>query len=385
MECIFLPKKSNTRRADGRIAVQVYLGRFDGKRKYKTVYGKTQKEAEQRASEVKAMLNKGVDLATVDRSFRFWAEKYLQSRKPQLTSANYQKTCSRMDYFVDCFGHLPIERVHLYDAEQAMQELAAHNPVTGKPSAKKTLIGYAAVLKRCMDYAVANRVIDYNPLTILSIPEGSGKKTREALTPEQQQWVVNTPHRAQIGSMIMLYAGLRRGELSALLWSDIDFTAKTITVNKSFDFSTNTIKTTKTPSGIRVVPIPDVLVRFLMDTEQKGDLVFPCKTGSYMRESAWQRLWTSYMRTLNEKYGDFVHVYGMKKSELPMVIKTFTPHCLRHTYCTLLYESGVDAVTAKYLMGHKDIATTLGIYTHLSREKAERDISKLNDFLQQKK
>ena len=104
-----------------------------------------------------------------------------------------------------------------------------------------------------------------------------------------------------------------------------------------------------------------------------------------MRESAWQRLWTSYMRTLNEKYGDFVHVYGMKKSELPMVIKTFTPHCLRHTYCTLLYESGVDAVTAKYLMGHKDIATTLGIYTHLSREKAERDISKLNDFLQQKK
>ena len=57
-----MPKKSNTRRSDGRIAVQVYIGSIDGKRKYKTVYGKTQKEAEQKATELRAQLHRGVDL-----------------------------------------------------------------------------------------------------------------------------------------------------------------------------------------------------------------------------------------------------------------------------------------------------------------------------------
>ena len=51
-----MPKRKNTVRSDGRIAVQVYIGRVDGKRKYKTVYGATQKEAVQKADEVRAML-----------------------------------------------------------------------------------------------------------------------------------------------------------------------------------------------------------------------------------------------------------------------------------------------------------------------------------------
>ena len=49
-----MPKKSNTKREDGRFAVQVYIGKVNGKRKYKTVYGKTQKEANQKADEIRA-------------------------------------------------------------------------------------------------------------------------------------------------------------------------------------------------------------------------------------------------------------------------------------------------------------------------------------------
>ncbi len=378
-----MPKKSNTRRKDGRIAVQVYLGTENGKRQYKTVYGKTQKEAEQKANELKAMLHKGIDLTARDRTFRFWAEKYMNSRKANLTASMFKQSQSRLQFFVDRFGDAPMEKIRLCDAESAISDLAACNPVTGKPSAKKTLTEYAAVLKRCMDYAVANRVIDYNPFSILSVPNGAGKKTREALTSEQQQWIVDTPHRAQIGAMIMLYAGLRRGELTALLWSDIDFENRTITVNKSYDLRENVTKTTKTPSGIRVIPMPEALFGFLTTAKKTSTLVFPNTNGTYMHEAAWHRLWNGYLKTLNKKYGNFsnIEIFGRA---LPMVIKEFTPHQLRHTYCTLLYEAGIDAVTAKGLMGHKDISTTLGIYTHLSREKAEKDISKLDALLQSK-
>lgn len=375
-----MPKKSNTRRADGRIAVQVYLGRENGKRQYKTVYGKTQKEAEQKAAALKQQLHKGIDLSNSDRSFAYWTDMFLLSKKQQLTNAHYTQTKSRLQYFVDRFGYKSIETIKLCDGEQALIDLAEHNPVTQKPSAKKTLIGYSSALKRCFDYALANRAIDYNPMQHLSVPNSAQKKTREALNAEQQQWIIDTEHRAQLPAMIMLFAGLRRGEVSALLWSDVDLQNKTITVNKSYDFRENKVKTTKTAAGIRVIPIPEILVSFLKSAEKNSVYVCPCTNGGVMRESAWQRLWNSYMQALNQKYSDNMQT----ALNIPMIMPTFTPHCLRHTYCTMLYESGIDAVTAKNLMGHKDISTTLGIYTHLSREKAQTDIEKLNSFLQSK-
>lgn len=57
-----MPRRKNAVRSDGRIAVQVYIGRVDGKRKYKTVYGATQKEADEKADAVRAQLKKGIDI-----------------------------------------------------------------------------------------------------------------------------------------------------------------------------------------------------------------------------------------------------------------------------------------------------------------------------------
>ena len=58
-----------------------------------------------------------------------------------------------------------------------------------------------------------------------------------------------------------------------------------------------------------------------------------------------------------------------------------TAHCLRHTYCTLLYEAGVDVLNAKDLMGHANISTTMGIYTHLREVKKRKSIVQLDDYL----
>ena len=88
------------------------------------------------------------------------------------------------------------------------------------------------------------------------------------------------------------------------------------------------------------------------------------------------------MRALNRKYGNFIGAPSDKRKALPVVISTFTPHCLRHTYATMLYDAGVDVLTAKEFLGHSDIKTTLSIYTHLSAEKSQSDIGKLNKYLQ---
>ena len=85
-----MPKKSNRKRSDGRIAVQVYLGRVDGVRKYKTVYGKTQKEVDQKARELKNQINKGIDLTSKDTTSSVWVSQWLKVKKKQVSLSQYK-------------------------------------------------------------------------------------------------------------------------------------------------------------------------------------------------------------------------------------------------------------------------------------------------------
>ena len=64
-----------------------------------------------------------------------------------------------------------------------------------------------------------------------------------------------------------------------------------------------------------------------------------------------------------------------------VVIPKITPHWLRHTFATILYFAGVDILTAKEQLGHSDIKTTLGIYTHLDKQYKRKSMSRLDEYL----
>ena len=100
-----------------------------------------------------------------------------------------------------------------------------------------------------------------------------------------------------------------------------------------------------------------------------------------MTDDSWKRLYQSYMHDMNLTYG-FNDKTPSKFSpkKIPMLITPFTPHELRHTFCTTMFEAGVDAITAKEQMGHSDIQTTLSIYTHLSQKHKETQTNKLDAF-----
>ena len=74
------------------------------------------------------------------------------------------------------------------------------------------------------------------------------------------------------------------------------------------------------------------------------------------------------MRDLNVKYGYHGEENKNRPGGLPMGIDTFTPHQLRHTFCTLMYFASVDVMTTRDQMGHKAISVTLGIYTALDQK-----------------
>lgn len=371
-----MAKKKNRVRPDGLIAVQVYLGIEDGKRRYKTVYGHTQKEANAKAAELKAKLGKGIDVLARNDTFGEWQALWWARKQTGIgagTATMYNAAMKRLA----SLSPMPIGKVRTADIDAILSKAAADQ------LAKSTIKKIRMTAIQILDYAIDNRIIEYNPATRATIPEGSGKTERRALTDEEQQMIRDMPHRAQTAAMIMMYAGLRRGEVLALTWSDINLSARTITVNKSVEYidgKPQIKQSTKTQAGTRVVTIPQILADYLQSIKYDSLLVCPSAKGTYMTAQAWKRLWESYMRDINIRYGVRPGISKHAPKGVAITIY-FTAHCLRHTYATMLYKAGVDVLTAQHLLGHSDVKTTLGVYTHLDAEMKQRSIDQLDSFL----
>lgn len=375
-----MAKKMNTQRPDGRYLVRVYIGIKDGRKQYKNVYGKTQKEADIKAEELKVSLRKGINISAHNNSFKTWADYWLASKRYEVTTDRYAALQSRASVWMDALNTSQISQIKPFELQTILFSIAAKNPYTGKPMAKKTIRGYVQIINAIFDFAMDNRVIDYNPAIKLKMPQAATATTqRRALTAEERKRVIEFEHRARPSAMLMMMSGLRRGEATALQWNDIDFVNNKISVTKSYNFKTKEFKTPKNGKA-RVVSVPKRLIDYLKTLPRNSVFVLTNAKGQMMTDDSWKRLYQSYMVDMNIHYGhnDSLNKYSMHKA--PMLIQTFTPHELRHTFCTTMFEAGVDAVTAKEQMGHADIQTTLAIYTHLSAKHKATQVNKLDAF-----
>lgn len=382
----------NTKRKDGRVKASVYLGNG----KYKYVYAANNRDLERKVQEVKLQLGKGIDVSAERDTFGQWAERWLKLKKLEVSNGRYNTYSYRVKN-LEPIAYMQIGKIRTMDIQDVIINLSAEG------YALKTLKDVKNTASQIFHLAIDNRVIDYNPALSVKLPAEAPKETRRALTKEEQEWITApTEHRAHRMAMIMMYAGLRRGEVIPLLWSDIDLSAKTISVNKSVEMinGKSVLKeSTKTAAGMRVVYIPQVLADFLASEPHNNSLlVCPDASGRMMSESAYKRLWDSYLAELNFKFGDFSGVlvpneqsgtmeqYHKPKSrfapqKIPFVIPRITAHMLRHTFITLMYIAGVDLLTAKEQAGHADVQTTMEIYTHLDSIYKVKQIEKLDEYI----
>ncbi len=376
-----MPKKSNTKRKDGRIAVQVYLGRVDGKRKYKTVYGATQKEADQKAEDLKAKLRKGFDIERENDSFSKWAELWLIQKSIEIGTSQKESYKNSINKLNEYIGNISLKSIRPYDIQNIINDFFYENPTTKKPSSKRLLELIKNTAVQIFQFAIENRVLDFNPAASVKIPKNATQSTRRALTYDERLWIINTQHRMQTAAMIMMLAGLRKGELIPLTWKDVDLRNGTITVNKAVEMVDRKpqIKMPKTEAGFRTIYIPDVLKNHLENQPKDNVLVCPSLNGNMFTKDSFRAAWESYLNEIDIKYGN--HLQKQSKYDPRFhgrTIPNITPHMLRHTFCSMMYESGVDVMSAKNQMGHADIQTTLNIYTHISSEHTAKEMQKMN-------
>lgn len=380
-----MAKSRVKKRRDRRYMMQIYLGMVDGKRKYKSVYGATPKEVEAKAEEIRGMMGKGLDIAAQRDKFSQWADDLYRIKAASgVTQGQKQNYYHTIEWWKEQFAPYSISDVRADDIERALLWMQENG------YAARTINFYRSVITQIMERAVG-RAIQVNPAKLVQLSGmGQPAEKRRALTKEEQQWIWDTPHRAQPAAIIMMLSGLRRGELSALTWADVDTVNQTITVSKTVEYPPDgkayVRNMTKSAAGMRVVYIPRKLAEYLDTLPRSNFLVYPSASGRMMTASAWKAVWQSYMAELNRKYGqrtpaDLERMKKPGRHKLDMTIPPITLHWLRHTFCTLMYFAGVDAVQACAQMGHADVTTTLKIYTHLDQQHKRRSMDKLDAYL----
>ena len=302
------------------------------------------------------------------------------------------------NHLVAYFGERICGTIKGLDVDEYIRYLSQHNnPNTGKPYSKRVFSDIIDVGCRIFDYALENDLIDCrNPFykKKRKIPKNAPKKERTPIDDIQKDLVLKVYNRTQIAALIMLFCGLRRGEIIPLEWSDIDFLNKQIAVTKSvelIDSNNYTVKPHTKNGKDRYVSIPDNIIPYLKleKYNSKGcKYIYSQKCGKIHTASSWKSGWKSYQTLLNYRY----YCDLMKKKEItpkpynaptgiPELVEPFTAHQLRHTYCTMLYLAGVDLKTASKLMGHSDVKITLDIYTHLDEKYKRLNIDKFNNYI----
>lgn len=207
------------------------------------------------------------------------------------------------------------------------------------------------------------------------IPYAVGDYETEKTVPEQIRVLFN----------LAVYTGLRKGEILALQWSDIDFKTDVVRVAKAVTLVDGkpVIKAPKTKTSHRTVSIPHFLTERL-NKLHKDQLRYKLSVGSYWQGNDWVFTQDNgKMMNYSTPYQalqDCIRRYNIDKAEekqLPVI----PFHGLRHTSATLLIASKQDLKTVSSRLGHAQTSTTMNIYAHALQESDRKAANALEKML----
>ena len=349
----------------------------DGSYIRKSVYGKTIKELEQKIVEITQQLNHGIQVWESTMTFRelanIWFEQYnLEAGE----NWKYGQRNMIKKYLIPSLGEMRIKDLRQLHLQTIITTLSKQGLSTSYMKKLKQ------IATQIMQVAVGSDLVIRNPFSDVKVPK-KDPFVRRALTEKEVALITDNWRGHNLGpmAMIMLYAGLRRGEVIALEWSDIDFEKKVIHVTKAATVVKNVtrIKKPKSDAGIRDVPIPKVLRNMLMEIRKPSGYVCTNTSGEMLTESSYMSQWNSFQSYLNVCAGG--RRGTGKYVPRITVIENITAHMLRHTYASMLFDANVDVKSAQKFLGHADIEVTLEIYTYLSEMKEEKSIEALDNHL----
>ncbi|MCC0693081.1 tyrosine-type recombinase/integrase [Clostridioides sp. ZZV14-6387] len=345
------------------------LGIVDGKRKkVERVGGNTKKEAEKALREaLNEYENSGIVFEesniSVSDYLDFWYKEYVLLNCKYNTQESYQ---------INIEKHIK-PKLGVYKVKALTPAILQSfiNKKYKENYSQNTLQVLKNILHRSLKSAVyPYKHIRENPMQYVSIPRTKTKTESnkvKTITLDEFNQILNIFPQDSFQRIVLLigfYTGMRRGEIIALTWDDIDLDNKTITVKHTLIKKKNGIfelSQPKTESSCRTIFTGDTLIRILKE-HKLHQKKMKLKYGEFYFDSNW---------VCTKENGQQVNTHTLDtivKQIRKALNNDFHFHCLRHTHATLLLENGANIKDIQNRLGHSQLSTTMDTYSHVTEK-----------------
>ena len=368
-----------------------WIGQYTYNGKRKSLYGKTRTEVKDKLN--KALVNI-VDNKYVDKSnytlidlINMNIEEQFKSNKIAQTTYNRKLNTKRIIENNE-IAKIPIQRISAITINNFLLELTNYS--------NSVIIKVSQMIRSAFDKALILNITTNNPYNIkglINVPKSVKQdKKIDALTLNEQKLFIKELEKGYDEYTdifyILIYTGMRVGEVLALSPDDIDLDSNLIHINKTLtkDITDKHIigDTTKTYAGTRDIPITNLIKNIFLNVPNCQNETFFSVNGKIISPNTINSHFKRICKNANirvisikrKKYKTDENLLNSKSSEV-------NTHMLRHTYATRCIESGMNATVLSKLLGHADIETTLNTYTSVFNKFKEDEIQKYLDYISQ--
>lgn len=357
------------KRKDGRWEARYVKSReLSGKIQYGFCYGKTYREAKEKAAQCRATLSIGavMPVARGCRAFALFCAEWLCLKKSSTKESTYVKYDTILArHILPKLGGCPPASVDTQLVERFKQELLY------KGLAVKTVRDILAVLRSILKYATGQYPGMFPPVQIV-YPREPRKEARVLSMEEQSRfsaYLQTDMDACKFGVLLALRTGLRIGELCALRWENISLHNRTIRVNATMQRLRDCDHAGKRKTKVMISsPKSDASIRMIPLTDSAAKLCRQCNPhcpDAYLLTGTEQFM---EPRQLQKRLAKYTQACGLEGVHF---------HTIRHTFATRCVEAGFEIKSLSEILGHSDTSLTLGRYVHSSMELKRANMNKL--------
>lgn len=359
------------KRKDGRWEGRYVKERIDGRTRYGAVYARNYRDVKLKLEEAKReykkkQLRQSEKVAEI--GYQWLSEVALTLKES--SQNKYEDILYR--YILPEFGEKELSEITNRRILDFTNQLRVRGGTKKQGLAPSTVMEILSVLNGIRIYALKRDYAVYFSPECVSLKREQTEIRVFSLEEEEMliRYLLEHMDHSALGILLCLFTGIRLGELCAMKWDDISLSERNMRVCKTMqrlrtansnDKQTEVkIQEPKTPSSVRIIPLPEIVMEHLEEFHNPGTFLLTGESSRYVEP-----------RTMQNRFKKILSVCGIADANF---------HTTRHTFATRCIELGFDVKSLSEILGHAGVAITMNRYVHPSMALKAENMERFSDL-----